>query len=78
MLRRTGKRVLEVDADELQRIDQIAHDVRDLLEEHSQSVARGGTGTHRAPDRIASELTNDVNELVDATSEMWANATRPK
>jgi hypothetical protein len=78
MLRRTDKRVLEVDADELQRIDHIAYDIRDLFEEYLQSVARGGTGTHRAPASIASELANDVIELTSGTSEMLANATRPR
>jgi hypothetical protein len=73
---RTAQRVLSVDADELRRIDDIAHDVRDRLVEYLEALERNGGGTCRAPSSIVSELAGDVVELVYATDGLLAESER--
>jgi hypothetical protein len=73
---RTASHVLSVDADELHRIDSIAHDVRDLLIEYLEALERNGGGVCRAPANVVSEIVRDVVDLVYATGEMLADATR--
>jgi hypothetical protein len=76
MFSRTAEHVLSVPADQLQRLDALAHHARDRLMEYLESMEHRGEGVHRAPDNVMSELVSDVVELAWVTGETLADAER--